>query len=203
MASIATYIILPNLIGLVFANVDPNLGSDFGSDFGILFNLPVENFNSTSSASGSISSTEGSKTQDSPGSKFDLNPNLNPSLDSSLSQGLNPGLSPSFSANLDLDYLNGQNDRNLNLGLSYPNVNYNANFAINPDPPDLDNCTINPCLNGFCLVNRSDPLGYECFCKGRLNLLDSHSFRIFSLISDLFFLIAFRWIHRLSVSDRV
>lgn len=239
MPSVRTCLMLLNLVGLVWANVEPNFGSDFGSNFGTLFGLPdpLDPFSSSTSNSNSVSRPTSNPTSSKPVANADLPDVKAPDLRSESSRA-EFGLNPSFGANFDSDYLNSniQSARNLdaglgypssgrsypstnsgrnypgtspkypitnedpnyssvnvglnypdvntspkypnaspnyvNAGLSYPSPNYNANFAVNPDPSDQHphNCTINPCLNGFCLLNQSNPLGYACFCKGELTI---------------------------------
>lgn len=181
-----TCLMLVNLTGLVWANVDPNFGSDFGSNFGTLFGLPdpLNNFSSTSNSTGAESVQPNfdfadAKTQSSdfrsPSSKLDINWNPSPDFDSGYlnSNAQDPR---NLNASPGLSYQNGNSETlnypSANSGLNYPSVNYNTNFGVNPEPESdqhPDNCTINPCLNGFCLLNQSNPLGYACFCKGKMN----------------------------------
>lgn len=167
-----TSLILVNLIGLVLANLDPSFGSDFGSDFGTLFGLPnpIAELNSTANSS------------ESPSNSVDFPKSLSESVDfpkSSPESVDYPKSSPSnkqfdLNPSLDAAYLNDRNARILSPGLNYPvnypSANYNTNFATDQDQPDQhsDNCTINPCSNGFCMLNQSNPLGYACFCKGKV-----------------------------------
>lgn len=68
---------------------------------------------------------------------------------------------------------NSTSNFELNFSSTFGPELINANYINNNESTNqFDNCTKNPCINGFCLINQTNPLGYNCYCKGN-SFLDS------------------------------
>ena len=91
-------------------------------------------------------------------------------FDTNFGSGFGSGFASNFNRYSNLN--NTSSNFNPNTSFSSNNSVHSKLNSINVQNNNsihkhFDNCTTNPCANGYCLLNQTNSLGYDCYCKGK------------------------------------